>query len=443
MKINIQNKFKRLKNLLLNNLNSDSNLNTALSGMELNCGLSTDSGYDVPPAAMYNPVYVGCKDSLGKIIANDDLKMLMKKDASKVGAKPVYDSQTGKYNIQYFKQGVMDADPFTAGQLFSPWLVSYFEDIFQKPLLYTNFREMVKVYAGSNPWAKLMTLYLADFAGFASYQNTGTAANNMTRDINVKSGLMTSEVINMDVTYTLQLEESELAKRSDYPFANKMMSLKPQYAKYVLDLLEAFLGYYGNSDTGTVGLISVNGATAWTGSTLAGIQADTTNVTKGSIAYGYLYKIIIDFLAPSYNRFNTIRIALPPDAYNYLSFLPYSNVYSSKSVLETLGENLATGENKIGRPIDVKFVSEPLLAASTIFNDEAYDYMVITSPEVKTGVDEKSRDLLPCGIPLDEFVYPVIPGQYLTQHKMLRRYAGVYAPVAQAVKVYSGFGVNS
>jgi len=28
-------------------------------------------------------------------------------------------------------------------------------------------------------------------------------------------------------------------------------------------------------------------------------------------------------------------------------------------------------------------------------------------------------------------------------HAVLRRYAGVFAPVSQAVKVYSGFGVNA
>jgi hypothetical protein len=442
MKLNIQDKFKKLKNVLTGNINADQNLNNALSGMELNLGMANDSSFDVPPSAIYNPVYVGCKDSLGKIVANDELKMLMKKDSKRVGAKPVFDSVTGKYNMHYFKQGVTDSDPFIPGQLFSPWLVSYFEDIFTKPLLYTNFREMVKVYSGSNPWAKLMNLYLSDFAGFASFRNSGTMANNMSRDINVKSGMMTSEVINMDVTYSLQIEEQELSKRSDYPFANKLMSMKPMYAKYVLDLLEAFLGYYGNSSTGTEGLLSINTIDSWDEDTLAAIQADTANVTKGSVAYGYLYKIIIDFLAPSYNRFNTIRIALAPDAYNYLSFLPYSDVYSSKSVLATLAENLSDASNKIGRPIDVKFVSEPMLAASTVFNAEDYDYMVITSPEVKTGVDEKSRDLILCGVPLDEFVYPVIPGQYLTQHKMLKRYAGIFAPVAEAVKVYSGFGVT-
>jgi len=203
MKLNIQDKFKKLKNVLTGNINADQNLNNALSGMELNLGMANDSSFDVPPSAIYNPVYVGCKDSLGKIVANDELKMLMKKDSKRVGAKPVFDSVTGKYNMHYFKQGVTDSDPFIPGQLFSPWLVSYFEDIFTKPLLYTNFREMVKVYSGSNPWAKLMNLYLSDFAGFASFRNSGTMANNMSRDINVKSGMMTSEVINMDVTYSL------------------------------------------------------------------------------------------------------------------------------------------------------------------------------------------------------------------------------------------------
>lgn len=445
MKLNIQNKFNNLVKLINDQIKADFNLDKATSGMSLNMGLSTDGNYDIAPGAMMDPIYVGCRDALGERIGSDELKTLAKTSPDKVQAKPRWNSATKKFDYVYGK-GVTDADPFIPGQLFSPWMVNYFEDIFTKPLLYTNARKMCKVYSGNNPWAKVMSLFLADFAGFASYAQTGTVANNMTRDVSVKAGMMTSEVINMDVTYALQIEEQEMAKNSEYPFANKLMSMKPAYAKYVLDMLEAFLIYYGNTATETVGLLNVNAVTTWasvSGTSLKAIQADSGDTTKGSTAYKQLYAAIMDFLATSYNRFNVVNVALSPKAHNYLSLMPYSNSYNPTSVLAILKENLANTKSDDGVPIEVNFFSEPLLSESTIFNADVFDYMVITAPEVKTGTDDKRRDLILCGEPLDEFVYPVVPGQYLQQHKMLRRYAGIFAPVPTAIKAYSGYGVLS
>ena len=441
MKLNFQDKLVKLKKVLLGQFKVDSNLDDAVTGMSIDVGMADNSNYALTRSVGMNPVYVGVTDSIGDIVATSELKALMKKSPNKVNARPIYNDETKRYDYHYSKVGVRDSDPFIPGQLFSPWLVSYFEDVFTKPLLYTNARKMCKVYSGSNPWARLMTLFLADFAGFASFKNSGTAGNKMTQDINVKSGMMTSVIINMNVTYSLEIEEREIAKTSDYPFANKMMSNKPQYAKYVLDLLEGYLIYYGNDATGTEGLLTVNSIDAWAGDSLTDIQADAANTTKGSTAYQYLYGIIMEFLAPSYNRFNIVNVALSPSAYNFLSFLPYSDSYDSRSVLAVLTENLSQNKDTENRNLEVNFYSDPLLAESTIFNAEVYDYMVITSPEVKTGPDEQTRDLIMCGIPLDEFVYPVIPGQYLQQHKMLKRYSGIFAPVAEAVKVISGFGV--
>lgn len=443
MQLNIQKGFEKIKTIINHYLSNDRALDIALEASEFTMGLPSNPAFALPPSIQIDPIYVGVKDSLGQIVATDELKTLMKTSPNKIGVRPKYNPQTRKFDIHYFKQktGVMDADPFIAGQLFSPWLVSYFEKIFKKPLLYSAARELVKTYSGSNPWAKIMTLFLADYAGFGTFKHSGTPQNNMTQDINVKSGMMSSEVINMNVTYSLEMEEQELSKRGDYPFANKMMMTKAQYGNYVLDLVKSFLIYYGNSATGTIGLFSRNSITAWTGDTLAEIKADGGNTAKGSLAYNYLYGIIIDFLSPSYNKFNVIHLALAPDAYNYLSFLPYSDQYDSRSVLAVLAENLSDANNKIGRPIEVKFFSDPMLAANTIFNDNAYDYLVVSSPEVKgTAEGEENQDLILCGIPLDEFVYPVIPGQYATQHKILSRFAGIFAPVAEAIKVYSGFG---
>ena len=83
-----------------------------------------------------------------------------------------------------------------------------------------------------------------------------------------------------------------------------------------------------------------------------------------------------------------------------------------------------------------------MLDAKTDFNPNNYDYMVITAPEIGLGPSDTRKNVILQGMPLKEFIYPVIPGQINTQHRMLRRYAGIFAPVTEAIQVYSGFGVQ-
>ena len=106
-------------------------------------------------------------------------------------------------------------------------------------------------------------------------------------------------------------------------------------------------------------------------------------------------------------------------------------------------ENFIAGKMEKGRVPNVEIVIEPLLAANTVFNTNAYDYTLLLAPEIPTGPDEESQPMLLFGAPLMEFVYPTIPGSYDTQYKFLRRYAGVFAPVQAAVAAWSGFGIKS
>ena len=120
--------------------------------------------------------------------------------------------------------------------------------------------------------------------------------------------------------------------------------------------------------------------------------------------------------------------------------MPYSDAYEAKSVLAIFNENYIAGETKEGKIPRVEFYADPLLDANTDYNQNAYDYMVITAPEIGLGPEDTRKNVILQGMPLKEFVYPVIPGQINTQHRMLRRYAGIYAPVTESVKVISGFG---
>jgi hypothetical protein len=227
------------------------------------------------------------------------------------------------------------------------------------------------------------------------------------------------------------------------PFASALMTEKQRYAQYVIDMITDYLTYYGNEETNTLGLFDINGETTWSGATLEEIANDTSNTAKGYTMYRALAKVITDFMDASQNKFNIVRVAMSPKAYNLLTSVPYSDNYEAKSALAIFEENFNAGVTKNGAKPKVEFFADPLLSALTDFNASAEDKLVITAPEIDTGVEEETEDLLMLGVPLENFTYPVYPNSYDQQHAVLRRFAGVFAPISKAVKVYSGFGTKS
>lgn len=417
----------------------------AVGDMTLHIGQSTAPEFQTPAGAR-DCLFIGDSAFIGKLRASDSVRQLYKTDKKRVAMYARYNSESGKWDMEAKDIGrQMDAaGDLLNYQTISPWTQSFFEDIFDRPLLYSHASDLVKTYQGTNPWAKVMNLYLADYGGAAvGLEQGGSPENSATKDVTVSSGIMSALVLNMFVTYSLTIEEQEMAKVNGNPFGSKLIQKKIQYANYVLQALTDYLTYYGNANTDTQGLFQVNAITTYAGNSLAQI-ADGTSQTKGSDAYAALSTILNDFFSHSYNKFDHVKVAMSTQAYNLLSSLPYSQQYNPTSPLAVFEKNYLGGRNtKEGnREPRVEFLADPLLDANTDFNSNKFDYLVITAPEVGTGPENEKKSVILQGMPLKEFVYPVVPGMVNQQHRMLRRYAGVYAPVLDSVKIYSGFGVK-
>ncbi len=113
-------------------------------------------------------------------------------------------------------------------------------------------------------------------------------------------------------------------------------------------MMTDYLTYFGNADTGTVGLFDVNGITTWSGNTLKQIADDAANANKGSTMYKALAKVIRDFMDASYNKFDIVRVAMAPQAYNLLTSTAYSDTYNPKGTLAIFSENFEAGVTKSG-----------------------------------------------------------------------------------------------
>jgi hypothetical protein len=431
-------------------------MDQALANTTVDIGPSTNPAFGTPWAAgMHEAAYVGDSAYVAdakKIIATEEVKALYAANPGQVETRFLFDPNMKQYRLQAQKRKFVadwaaDAAPDLMGaQALSPWNVGWFQDIFEQPLLYHHFEDLVETEQGTEPWADVMNMQLADFAGFAVLEDTGRLSNNATQDVNVQSGLMSSPVINMSSSYSLSIEEMKRAEQSGSPFGQRLIAAKQKYADYVLHMLTGMLGYYGNVPTETVGLINAGGAVnVYGGTSLRGLFL-AGGASVGSNMLSALQAIIIPFLNTLYNKAETLVIAMSPAAYNYLT-APYSLLYNPTAALKAFIENFIAGKKENGDVPNIEIVIEPLLSGTNAadgtnpMNANAFDYFILAAPRIRTGPDNQSQPMIKFGAPITKFVYPTIPGSYNTQYKFLRRVAGVFCPVASTVRVFSGFGV--
>jgi hypothetical protein len=446
MKYNFGEQFEVTKTIAEGIINENPVLKKELNSCELSLGLASESEFGVENWAPEHALFVGDSNLYGSLLNNTaEIESMFRNNPDKVNLMPKWNPKINKFDMAASKsQYTKDSDVLSPAQLISAWNVGWFQGIFKRPLSYSRFRDLVKTYTGTSPWCEVMNLLLADYSGFAALTSAGRPDNMLSHDVGVQAGYMTSSVINLSVTYSITREELERSKesQSENPFAGVLITQKQKYADYVMDILTSYLGFYGNDITGTIGLMSVNNAVAWStyGATLRAIEADTGDTTKGSVAYRILAKALVDFLVNVDNKFNQVKIVMSPYAYNKLATLVYSDVYNPNSAMKIIKENLEADMTKEGRPLNIEIIAEPMLKASSMFNAQTYDYLMFIAPEIEAGATEEKQDIVLFGEPLKEFVYPVIPGSFHTAYRKLRRVAGIYCPVTAAVKVFYGYG---
>lgn len=447
MQINCHSSMKQIGRAANSLVNSNSKAASLLADATLSIGPSNDPAYGVPASAVHSPLFVGDSAMIGKSVGlTSELESLYKKNAAAVNIRPTFNAETGKYDLVFGRANVRtsytgDSGELLAMQTVSPWNASFFPEIYRQPLLYSHARDLVKRKTGTNPWGETQSLQLAAYSGWAQLGSAGTVAANLKKNVNVQGGMMTSQIINIKIYFNFTVEEMQRAEGGNgSPFAGTLMAEKQRYAQYVLDMITDYLTYYGNSATGTIGIFGVNGETTWTDDSLEAIAASTTDNNKGSTMYSGIAKAVREFMDASYNKFDVVRVAMAPAAYNLLASTQYSNTYDPTSAMKIFMDNFEAGVTKAGSKPRIEIYADPLLAANTDFSSDGLDRLVITAPEVGAGPNDEKQDLLLLGVPLENFTYPVYPNSYDQQHCVLRRFAGVFAPVAQAVKVYTGFG---
>ena len=147
MNMTVSRSCKPLKRLAENFIAADKGLSSIANGFDLSIGPASESAFQTPAHAQ-DAIFVG--DSARIIGANKtaEVDALFQADPSKVMARPVYDSEKKAWLLDFQKAFTGDALSPLAGQLFSPWNISFFKRIFREPLLYSHARELVSIEQG-------------------------------------------------------------------------------------------------------------------------------------------------------------------------------------------------------------------------------------------------------------------------------------------------------
>jgi hypothetical protein len=441
MKLSTGTGFSRLGGILENFVGSDKGLSKALGDCEFSMGLATEAGFGVPAHAADDVVFMGDSAHLGDKQISAAAEAMLKQHQDKVQIKPMFDAQRQKWDMKFCMAGDEGFDPLAA-QVLSPWNITYLNKVWKEPLAYSRAKEMVRTeHAGNNPFAEFFTLFLEEYAGWGVIGQTGSLQNNMTNDVNVKNGMLSAPIINMMGTYTLTLEEQK--RKSWGALGSSPLARKQSYLNYVMDMMDSILIYFGNQETNTMGLLDINPIRVWdTGKSMKDIFFSNTSTTRGSDAFRIIAGKINEFLTDADNKFSHIKIAVSPEAYNYLTSMPYSDAYDATTAMETFAKSYLAGKGPNGSTPTIEWVAEPLLKANSLVNPNPFDYMVISAPEIGGGPEDEKQATNFYATALNKFVFPVIPGMYNHQYKTLRRVAGIIAPIPAATRVYAGFGVQ-
>lgn len=436
--------FSGLVDKAMNFVNRDEAMALALGDSQISVGFDRDGAFGVPSHAADAPVFAG--DAIGEKIISPAAEAMLSRAPEKVQVRPVFNPETQKFDMKFAMAGDEGFDPL-AGQVFSPWNIAYLSRIWKEPLAYSNAHELIKKeHSGNNPFAELFTLFLEQYAGWGVIGSTGTLQNKMTNDVNVLNGMASFPIINIMGTYTVTLKEKKQTKWG--PVGTSPIGRKQSYLNYVMDMIESIMIIYGNEETNTPGLLDINPIKAWdSGKSIKDIHFNTASGHRGSDLYGMLADMVNDFMTRADNKFGNIKIALSPEAYNYLLSTPYSDEFSPEAAMRTFAENYLAGKGPGHTTPTIKFVPEPLLKASNggvnnPCNPNPFDYTIISAPTIGGGPENEQQPTNFFATVLDKFIFPVIPGMYNDQFKTLRRVAGVIAPIPAATEVYAGFGVQ-
>ena len=106
---------------------------SALNGTTLEVGMSNDPKFGVPAHAADSAIFAGDEAFKGNKIISAAAEAMLNADPSRIQIRPKWNPETERFDQHFVMAGDAGFDPL-AGQLFSPWNITYLSKVWKEPL---------------------------------------------------------------------------------------------------------------------------------------------------------------------------------------------------------------------------------------------------------------------------------------------------------------------
>lgn len=373
------------------------------------------------------------------------------KAAVKARVEPVmqWDSAERQYVVRTHMKGVNDS--IITNSSIPYWNIGILYKVFKQPYAPSKASRLVSIESFGNAWCDTCMVFKEAFEGYGRISSVARGNVEMTASNPVVNqfGTIMSQIYNISVEYESSIAEDIAASASGSPLISQGIADREQYARMVIQRIRDQLIYFGDTDSGFVGLSQLCTPETYSGTPLNSIYTGTSTTKGSDIVKAFIGKIA-DFMQANHYMSKELKINVSTFTYKALTSTVYSDQYNPESPLETItkhfaaGKDLGEGLRKLAVTFEVDPMLDPTIAGGTQnpFNPNGYDLTFFTVPSVSSAMgDQQGLIIMP--EPLSTFIVPPIYSRQGMLYTMYSRVGGLIAPVSGTVACIQGLGYQN
>ena len=376
----------------------------------------------------------------------DDARSLVK---ARVEPVMQWDSVEKQYVVRTHMKGVNDS--IISNSSIPYWNIGILYKVFKQPYAPSKASRLVSIESFGNAWCDTCMVFKEAFEGYGRISSVARGNAEMTASDPVlnKFGTIMSQIYNISVEYESSIAEGIAASSSGSPLITQGIADREQYARMVIQRIRDQLIYFGDTDSGFVGLSQLCTPETYSGTPLNSIYTGASTTKGSDIVKAFIGKIA-DFMQANHYMSKELKINVSTFTYKALTSTVYSDQFNPESPLETITKHFASGNDLGGglKKLAVTFEVDPMLdptitgGITNPFNLHDYDLTFFTVPSVSSAMgDQQGLIIMP--EPLSTFIVPPMYSRQGMLYTMYSRVGGLIAPISGTVACIQGLGYQT
>ena len=356
-----------------------------------------------------------------------------------------YDQRNKQFVMHTYMKGINDS--LIENSSIPGWNIGYLYNVYKQPYAPSKASRLVSVESFGNAWCDTCAIFKEAFEGWGRISNAahGNAEMTVSNPVLNTFGIMMANVYNIMVDYQSSIAEDMAASGS--PFIGQGLADREKYSTMVRQRIEDQLTYFGDVESGYVGIKQSCTPYTYAGTPLNSIYESTTNTTKGSQIVRQFIALIADKMQENHYLASKMMINVSTHVWKALTSTVYSDNYNPESPLSTITKHFAQGKDLGGglEQLDISFEVDPMLDATVSggntnpFNPNAYDLTVMTIPSVHSAMGDQ-QGLVIQPKPLGSLILPPMYSRQGQLYTNMSRIGDIMCPIEGTVVMVEGLG---